>query len=66
MAPPPPVMFRGDPAHTGAAAGTLFDGQGGVRWRVRTDGAVRSSPAVAPRGATWEAVTPPPPWPAGS
>ena len=46
MAPPPPVMFRGDPAHTGAAAGTLFDGQGGVRWRVRTDGAVRSSPAV--------------------
>ena len=44
--PSPPVMFRGDPAHTGAAAGTLFDGQGGVRWRVRTDGAVRSSPAV--------------------
>ena len=40
------LMFRGDPAHTGAAAGTLFDGQGGVRWRVRTDGAVRSSPAV--------------------
>jgi len=30
-----PVMFRGDPAHTGVAAGTLFDGQGGVRWRVR-------------------------------
>ena len=30
-----PVMFRGDPALTGVAAGALFDGQGGVRWRVR-------------------------------
>ena len=46
IAPFHPVMFRGEPAHTGVAAGALFDGQGGVRWRVRTDGAVRSSPAV--------------------
>ena len=27
--PSPPVMFRGDPAHTGVAAGALFNGQGG-------------------------------------
>ena len=38
IAPLPPVMFRGDPAHTGVAAGTLFDGQGGVRWRARDRG----------------------------
>jgi outer membrane protein assembly factor BamB len=44
--PSPPVMFRGDPAHTGVSAEALFSGQGGVRWRVRTGGAVRSSPAV--------------------
>ena len=44
--PSPPVMFRGDPAHTGVSAGALFSGQGGVRWRVRTGSAVRSSPAV--------------------
>src|SRR5512133_3127418 len=44
--PSPPVMFRGDPAHTGVMTGALFNGQGGVRWRVRTGGAVRSSPAV--------------------
>jgi hypothetical protein len=42
-------MFRGDPAHTGVSAGALFSGQGGVRWRVRTGGAVRSSPAVTAR-----------------
>jgi hypothetical protein len=30
-APFHPVMFRGDPAHAGVAAGALFDGQGGVR-----------------------------------
>jgi outer membrane protein assembly factor BamB len=40
------IMFRGNPAHTGVAAGQLFSGQGGVRWRVQTDGAVHSTPAV--------------------
>jgi eukaryotic-like serine/threonine-protein kinase len=45
--PPRPVaMFRGDPEHTGHSAAEFFEGQGGVRWRVRTGGAVRSSPAV--------------------
>jgi hypothetical protein len=39
-------MFRGDPAHTGVTTGAVFNGQGGVRWRFRTGGAVRSSPAV--------------------
>ena len=29
--PSPPVMFRGDPAHTGVSAGALFSGQGGYR-----------------------------------
>jgi eukaryotic-like serine/threonine-protein kinase len=47
VAPPSPVtMFRGNPEHTGHSAATFFDGQGGVRWRVQTGGAVRSSPAV--------------------
>lgn len=40
------TMFRGEPTHTGAVAVRVFSGQGGVRWRVRTDGMVRSSPAV--------------------
>jgi outer membrane protein assembly factor BamB len=44
--PTPPVMFRGDPAHTGVTTTAFFGGQGGVRWRVRTGGAVRSTPAV--------------------
>jgi outer membrane protein assembly factor BamB len=44
--PTPPVMFRGDPAHTGVTTTAFFTGQGGVRWRVQTGGAVRSSPAV--------------------
>lgn len=51
--PSPPVMFRGDPAHTGVAAGAQFNGQGGVRWRVRTGGAVRSSPAVTATRVFW-------------
>ncbi len=42
----PAVMFRGDPAHTGVSNAKLFEGQGGVRWRVKTGGSVRSSPAV--------------------
>jgi outer membrane protein assembly factor BamB len=47
VAPPSPVtMFRGNPEHTGHSAAIFFDGQGGVRWRVQTGGAVRSSPAV--------------------
>jgi eukaryotic-like serine/threonine-protein kinase len=40
------LMFRGEPAHVGVAAGRLFDGQGGIRWRFQTRGAVRSTPAV--------------------
>jgi PQQ-like domain len=43
---PPPVMFRGDPEHTGYSSSRFFGGQGGIRWRVQTGGAVRSSPAV--------------------
>lgn len=45
----PPIMFRGDPAHTGVytdpgpAAGAV------VRWRYQADGTVRSSPAVTGR-----------------
>lgn len=45
-ADPPPVMFRGNPEHSGVSAARFFAGQGGVRWRVQTGGAVRSSPAV--------------------
>jgi hypothetical protein len=45
-APSPVTMFRGNPEHTGHSAASFFDGQGGVRWRVQTGGAVRSSPAV--------------------
>lgn len=41
-----PAMFRGDPAHTGISDATLFTGQGGIRWTVRTGASVRSSPAV--------------------
>ena len=43
---PAQSMYRGDPAHTGvypAVSGNF----GGLRWRVRTEGPVRSSPAVA-------------------
>ncbi|HEX7336165.1 MAG TPA: PQQ-binding-like beta-propeller repeat protein [Gemmatimonadales bacterium] len=43
---PPPVMFRGNPEHTGVSDARFFPGQGGVKWRVTTGGAVRSSPAV--------------------
>jgi eukaryotic-like serine/threonine-protein kinase len=45
-ADPPPVMFRGNPEHTGVSAARFFSGQGGIKWQVRTGGAVRSSPAV--------------------
>jgi eukaryotic-like serine/threonine-protein kinase len=44
--PPRPVMFRGNPEHSGVSAARFFAGQGGVKWRVQTGGAVRSSPAV--------------------
>lgn len=40
------LMFRGDPAHTGVSTAPLFRGQGGVVWRYRTGGAIRSTPAV--------------------
>jgi hypothetical protein len=43
---PPAVMFRGNPAHTGVSGERFFSGQGGVKWRVETGAAVRSSPAV--------------------
>jgi eukaryotic-like serine/threonine-protein kinase len=46
QAPDSPVMFRQDAAHSGVSEAPLFTGQGGVRWRVATGGAVRSSPAV--------------------
>lgn len=46
QAPDSPVMFRQDAAHSGVSSAGLFAGQGGVRWRVMTGGAVRSSPAV--------------------
>jgi outer membrane protein assembly factor BamB len=46
--PIPPVMFRVDPAHSGVTTTPFFPGQGGVRWRVATGGAVRSTPAVTP------------------
>jgi eukaryotic-like serine/threonine-protein kinase len=39
-------MFRGSSAHSGVSSARFFTGQGGVRWRVRTGGPVRSSPAV--------------------
>jgi len=42
----PSPMFRGDPAHTGVSAARLFAGQGGIKWRVKTGDAVRSTPAV--------------------
>jgi hypothetical protein len=42
----PPVMFRGNPEHSGVSEARFFSGQGGIKWRVETGGAVRSSPAV--------------------
>ena len=42
----PSPMFRIDPAHTGVSSARLFTGQGGVKWRVKTGDAVRSTPAV--------------------
>lgn len=42
----PSPMFRGNPAHTGVSGARFFDGQGGVKWRVKTGDAVRSTPAV--------------------
>ena len=41
------VMFRENPEHTGISNARFFAGQGGLRWQVQTDGAVRSSPAVS-------------------
>jgi eukaryotic-like serine/threonine-protein kinase len=41
------VMFRETPDHTGISDAKFFSGQGGLRWQVQTDGAVRSSPAVS-------------------
>ena len=44
--PVQPIMFRGDPEHTGVSSAPFFTGQGGVKWRLQTGGPVRSSPAV--------------------
>jgi len=40
-------MFRRDPGHTGAYASGGGPALGGVRWRIQTDGPIRSTPAVA-------------------
>jgi eukaryotic-like serine/threonine-protein kinase len=40
------TTFRGDLAHSGYSRARFFGGQGGVKWRVQTGSAVRSSPAV--------------------
>jgi outer membrane protein assembly factor BamB len=40
-------MFRGGPAHPGVYAASGAPELGGVRWLVRTQGPVRSTPAVA-------------------
>jgi outer membrane protein assembly factor BamB len=40
-------MFRGGSTHAGVAAGPAGSVYGGLLWRVRTDGPVRSSPVVA-------------------
>lgn len=42
----PVVMFRENPAHTGVSLAPFFEGQGGIHWRVQTDGGVHSTPAV--------------------
>ncbi|MEP6572861.1 MAG: PQQ-binding-like beta-propeller repeat protein [Gemmatimonadota bacterium] len=42
----PVAMFRGDPAHTGNAPGAVATAFGGILWRFRADGPVRSSPAL--------------------
>ena len=42
----PSPMFRLNPAHTGVSSARLFSGQGGIKWRVQTGDAVRSTPAV--------------------
>src|SRR4030095_6559984 len=44
---PDAVVFRENPEHTGISSARFFAGQGGLRWQVQTDGAVRSSPAVS-------------------
>lgn len=41
------TMFRGDPMRTGAQPGPAPEGNPVVKWQFATDGAVRSSPAVA-------------------
>lgn len=43
----PSPMFRGNPEHTGISRARLFSGQGGIKWRVKTGDAVRSTPALA-------------------
>lgn len=41
------AMFRGGPSHPGVARGAAGVRYGGVRWRVATEGPVRSTPAIA-------------------
>lgn len=42
-----PGSFRAGPAHTGVYPGPAVTAYGGLRWRVQTDGPVRSSPIAA-------------------
>ncbi|AIE86731.1 PQQ-binding-like beta-propeller repeat protein [Fimbriimonas ginsengisoli] len=41
----PPATFRFDPAHTGSITGVSAGAYGGMRWRIQTEGTVRSTPA---------------------
>ncbi|MEZ4425526.1 MAG: PQQ-binding-like beta-propeller repeat protein [Gemmatimonadota bacterium] len=53
QAPAPPVaMFAGGPAHTGVSAARPLAVPGRVRWSLRMDGPVRSSPVIA-GGSVW-------------
>ena len=42
-----PGSFRAGSAHTGVYPGPAVNAYGGLRWRVQTDGPVRSSPVAA-------------------
>lgn len=40
------AMFRGGPSHTGVAEGPTGSRYGGILWRARTAGPIRSTPAI--------------------
>jgi len=52
------LMFRGDAAHDGVSTAPCFRGKGGIAWKVATNGAVRSSPAVFFRGMLLRSAAP--------